>query len=192
MINMYLFFETETTGLPINWEAPINDLDNWPRLVQIAWLLFDKQQNLLDEKNYIIRPDGFSIPDKPAEIHKISTDLAFVAGNDLSRILKEFSSVIERAETIISHNLNFDEKIVGAEFLRKRIYNSLALKRKICTMEATKDFCAIPGHNGYKLPGLSELYYKLFGTQPGVPLSAAEGTKATAECFWELKSRGFF
>jgi len=189
---MYLLFETETTGLPINWEAEINDLDNWPRLVQIAWLLFDKQQNLLDEKNYIIKPDGFSIPDKSTEIHKISTDLAFVAGNDLSRILKEFSSVIEKAETIISHNLNFDMKIVGAEFLRKRIYNSLSLKSRICTMEATKDFCAIRGIFGNKLPELSELYYKLFGTQLGLPLSAAEGTKATAECFWELKSRGFF
>jgi len=35
---MYLFFDTETTGLPKNWKAPIEDLNNWPRLVQLAWL----------------------------------------------------------------------------------------------------------------------------------------------------------
>jgi len=30
---MYLFFDTETTGLPRNWKAPVTDLDNWPRMV---------------------------------------------------------------------------------------------------------------------------------------------------------------
>ena len=29
---MYLFFDTETTGLPKNWKTPLNDLNNWPRL----------------------------------------------------------------------------------------------------------------------------------------------------------------
>ena len=32
----YLFFDTETTGLPANWQAPMSDLENWPRLVQIG------------------------------------------------------------------------------------------------------------------------------------------------------------
>ena len=38
---MYLFFDTETTGLPKNWNAPIQNVNNWPRMVQIAWLLYD-------------------------------------------------------------------------------------------------------------------------------------------------------
>ena len=38
---MYLFFDTETTGLPKNWKAPVTDLNNWPRLVQLAYLLYD-------------------------------------------------------------------------------------------------------------------------------------------------------
>ncbi len=33
---MYLFFDTETTGLPRNWHAPASDLANWPRLIQLA------------------------------------------------------------------------------------------------------------------------------------------------------------
>ena len=36
------FFDTETTGLPRDWNAPLRDLDNWPRLVQLAWLLCDE------------------------------------------------------------------------------------------------------------------------------------------------------
>jgi hypothetical protein len=35
---MYLFFDTETTGLPSNYKAPATDLNNSPRLVQLAWL----------------------------------------------------------------------------------------------------------------------------------------------------------
>ena len=27
---MYLIFDTETTGLPKNFKAPITDTDNWP------------------------------------------------------------------------------------------------------------------------------------------------------------------
>ena len=38
---MYLIFDTETTGLPKNYNAPITDTDNWPRLVQLAWQLHD-------------------------------------------------------------------------------------------------------------------------------------------------------
>ena len=32
---MYLFFDTETAGLPRNKKTPISNLKNWPRLVQM-------------------------------------------------------------------------------------------------------------------------------------------------------------
>jgi len=187
---MYLFFDTETTGIPKNWKAPVTDLDNWPRLVQIAWLLYDNEQNLIEEKNYIIRPEGYSIPYEATQIHKISTDIASATGNDLTRVLKEFSLIIEKAQTIIAHNLSFDEKIVGAEFIRKSVGNSLSSKKKICTMEETTNFCAIPGNYGYKWPKLSELYYKLFNRELEEAHNASVDIKATAKCFWELKRQG--
>ncbi|HET7116363.1 MAG TPA: hypothetical protein VFI29_07720 [Hanamia sp.] len=37
---MYLFFDTETTGLPKNWKAPVADLNNWPRLSELHYKLF--------------------------------------------------------------------------------------------------------------------------------------------------------
>ena len=37
-----LFFDTETTGIPKNWDAPVDKLDNWPRLVQLALLELSK------------------------------------------------------------------------------------------------------------------------------------------------------
>ena len=44
---MYLFFDTETTGLPKRWNAPVTEVDNWPRLVQLAWISCDEQGNRL-------------------------------------------------------------------------------------------------------------------------------------------------
>ena len=52
---MYLIFDTETTGLPKNYNAPISDTDNWPRAVQIAWQLHDEWGQLIDYKDYLIR-----------------------------------------------------------------------------------------------------------------------------------------
>ena len=52
---MYLFFDTETTGLPKNWQAPIHDTDNWPRMVQLAWVATDDNGEVLSGQNYIIK-----------------------------------------------------------------------------------------------------------------------------------------
>ena len=51
---MYLVYDTETTGLPKNWNAPITDSDNWPRMVQISWQVHDIKGDLVEVKNYII------------------------------------------------------------------------------------------------------------------------------------------
>ena len=52
---MFLVFDTETTGLPKRWNAPIDDLDNWPRCVQLAWQLHDANGKLIENQNYLIK-----------------------------------------------------------------------------------------------------------------------------------------
>lgn len=59
---MYLFFDTETNGLPRNWKAPVSDLNNWPCMVQLAYMVFDEQRNEIHAADYIIKPEGFTIP----------------------------------------------------------------------------------------------------------------------------------
>lgn len=75
---MYLFFDTETTGLPNDWDAPLSDTDNWPRLVQLAWSMVSKTGQTIKEKSVIIRPEGFRIPD--GMIHGISNSEAIAKG----------------------------------------------------------------------------------------------------------------
>ncbi|NOX48301.1 MAG: 3'-5' exonuclease, partial [Chlorobi bacterium] len=186
---MILFFDTETTGLPKNWKAPITDLNNWPRLVQLAFLLFDKDGNKISSGDYIIKPNGFTIPKESSRIHGISTEKAIVEGYDVESILNDFKELIEKASYIVAHNMSYDEKIVGAEFLRANMPNYLSKKKKICTMESSTNFCAIKGPYGYKWPKLSELHYKLFNTEFEEAHNAAVDIAATAKCFWELLNK---
>lgn len=51
---MYLFFDTETTGLPRDWKAPVTNTANWPRMVQLAWLLYEPDGKLGESDNHII------------------------------------------------------------------------------------------------------------------------------------------
>ncbi len=188
---MYLFFDTETTGLPRNWNAPVSDLGNWPRLVQIAWLLCDADGGKVLGRDYIIKPQGFTIPQEAAMIHGITTERAEKIGVSLRSVLEDFSAAIGRASYLVAHNMRFDEKIVGAEFLREGIADGLHHARKICTMTSTTNFCQLPGNYGdYKWPRLSELHFKLFGEEFDEAHNALVDIEACAKCFWELRRRG--
>lgn len=187
---MYLFFDTETTGLPRNWKAPVTDLNNWPRLVQLAYVYYDNNGNLISRGDYIIKPEGFTIPAESSRIHGITTERALREGQSLSVVLQHFNSLIEKATYLVAHNISFDEKIVGAELLRNRMTNTIQYKNRICTMQETTNFCAIKGPYGYKWPTLAELHYKLFGTNFAEAHNAAADINATAKCFWELKRIG--
>ena len=88
---MHLFFDTETTGLPRDYRAPVSNSRNWPRLVQLAWLVTDDQGTEYKSLEYIIKPEGFAIPREASRIHGITTELARQRGADLGAVLAEIS-----------------------------------------------------------------------------------------------------
>ncbi len=184
---MYLFFDTETTGIPRNYKAPVTDTNNWPRMVQIAWLVYDSDKKRIDQQQFIIKPEGYTIPIEVSRIHGITTEIALNEGKDLNYVLNLFNEQIEESKNIIAHNISFDEKIVGAELFRKSINTNLFNKPRLCTMHASTDYCKIPGNYGYKWPKLSELHVKLFGCDFEDAHNAAADIEATAKCFWKLR-----
>lgn len=186
---MYLIFDTETTGLPKDYNAPISDSDNWPRMVQIAWLKYDSSGKQIAERNYIVKPDGFTIPEDTVKIHGISTERAINEGVDLRTALNDFSKAINESSYLVAHNMNFDEKIVGAEFLRADVESKLFETRRVCTQDSSKNFCKL-GPYGNKWPSLSELHVKLFNKNFEEAHNAAVDVRACADCFFELKRKG--
>ena len=185
---MYLVFDTETTGLPLNYRAPLTDFNNWPRMVQIAWQIHDIKGDLIEVKNYIIKPEGFTIPYNSEKIHGISTELAHKKGLPLKEVLSFFTEALNSVEFIIGHNISFDNNIVGCEFLRSEMVNVLESKTSIDTKEESTEFCQLPGGRGgkYKWPNLSELYNKLFGESFAEAHNASADVEATTRCFLEL------
>ena len=186
---MYIIFDTETTGLPRDWKAPITDTDNWPRAVQIAWQLHDDMGNLIEQKDYLIKPEGYDIPYDAERIHGISTALAEDQGVDLQSVLEEFNIALGKAKFVVGQNVGFDVNILGCEFVRKGIDSEMATKPVLdtCT-EATAKLCQIPGGRGgkFKLPTLSELYKHLFGESFSEAHNATADVEATTRCFFEL------
>jgi DNA polymerase-3 subunit epsilon len=187
---MYLFFDTETTGLPRNYQAPVSDSRNWPRVVQIAWLITDAEGSEQKSAEYIIKPQGFVIPREASRIHGISNEVANRQGVELGPVLEEIIADLAQARVLVAHNMDFDEKIVGAEFFRWGQPNHLAKKKKVCTMKSATDFCQLPGPYGYKWPRLEELYKRLFEEDFVNGHQALADVRACARCYFELRRLG--
>ena len=187
----YLFFDTETTGIPKDYKAPCTNTDNWPRLIQLGWLLTDAEGRILSEGNHIVRPDGFEIPKAASDVHGITTEFALENGKPLLDVIFAFGADLNQAECVIGHNLDYDLHIVGAEYVRLGYDSRIMFARPtLRTMQATIQYCNIPGRFGPKWPKLMELYTKLFGQEFDGAHDAMADIIATKECFFELIRRG--
>ena len=187
--SIFLFFDVETTGLPKNYKASVDDVDNWPRIVQIAWILSGFQEKNIESGNFIIKPEGFEIPEESTKIHGITTQKAISEGEDLESVLMNFRHLQAKTDYIVAHNVTFDKKIVWAEMLRKNIksiFHRDGDKSEICTMKSAKRYCKLPGKYGYKFPTLLELHQKLFGCDFDGAHDAATDIRIAEKCFWKM------
>ena len=192
---MYLIFDTETTGLPKRWDAPITDTDNWPRCIQIAWQLHDDMGKIVEHQDYLIKPEGFNIPYDAERIHGISTELAQENGIYLSEVLEKFNEALSKAKFIVGQNLGFDVNIMGCEFHRLGVESPMASMPVLdtCT-EVTASLLQLPGGRGgrFKLPTLTELHQYLFNKPFAEAHNATADVEATTRCFLELIRRESF
>lgn len=191
---MYLIYDTETTGLPKNFNAPPTDLDNWPRMVQIAWQLHDKTGKLLENESFIIKPEGFDIPFNAAKIHGITTEKAKAEGLPLIEVIEKFREVLKKTSVLGGHNLSFDQGVIGAEFIRCGFDYQETELPIADTMLSSTEYCQLPGgrYGGFKPPKLSELYEILFNEVFEEAHNAAADVNATARCFMEMIRSGVF
>ena len=191
---MYLIFDTETTGLPKKKKAPLEPISNWPRLVQLAWMVCDCRGGIISKENRIIEPDNFEIPIKVAKIHGISTQIARKEGDPLVIVLHDFLRASRSAKFLVAHNTDFHKKVLLAEFMRNDIRQSLHHTRTICTVKESMDFYGIDlglGYRyGYKYLKLPELYSFLFNRPYQGGHNASDHVIACSECFFAMLRRG--
>jgi DNA polymerase III subunit epsilon len=185
-----LFYDTETTGLPTRRGASPEDVNVWPRMVQLAWALGDGAPAKL--VSHIIKPEGFVIPDEVARIHGISQERAMDEGVPLLDAVEEFRGDLATVESVAAHNLDFDYGVLGAELIRLGFWNDLEPKRRVCTMRCSTGLCRIPQKNGrgFKWPKLMELHQFLFGEGFEGAHDARNDVAAGLRCYFELQRRG--
>jgi len=164
-----LVFDTETTGLPKSRTKAYQQKDIWPHIVSISWLVLESDTNeILTQKSYVVKPNGWDIPDDSTKIHGISTEFAEKNGVPLSVVMHEFMN--EPRDMIVAHNLEFDENVVvNAMTWDLGVQQFYGFESpKYCTMNLSGDMCRLPSKfgRGYKPPRLSELYEHVFREKP--------------------------
>jgi len=190
---MYLIFDTETNGLPSNYRLPAEYTNNWPQIVQLSWGIYYDNGDLKESHDYIIKPNGFTITEESIKIHKITNELAHKVGHNIKDALYKFKESLKTVQTIVAHNFDFDINVLGAEYIRNGIklyYKNI--KREICTMKSTTQYCAIPSPNyptSYKWPKLQELHKKLFNKEFENSHNSKYDVEACAKCLFECLAR---
>jgi DNA polymerase III epsilon subunit-like protein len=159
-----LVFDTETTGLPKSRTPATDQPNNWPHLVSISWVILDNNI-ITKQRNYIIKPENWIIPDDSIEIHGITNELAHTKGHSLVNVMSEFME--EKCDIIVAHNIDFDYNVItnAIKWDLKFDFKGFNTPMK-CTMQLSRDHCKIPSKFGYKVPKLKELYEFIFKRKP--------------------------
>lgn len=110
MQNLGIFFDTETSGLPL-FNDPSED-PRQPHIVQLAAALVDMDtRTMLHSMDVIIRPEGWVIPAEVSAIHGITTERAMDEGIPEGEALEQFMTMWDR-RLRIAHNQGFDARII--------------------------------------------------------------------------------
>lgn len=188
------FFDLETTGIPAKGANYREHFNEFPRVVSIAWKLRGSEA-----KYFIVRPEGYEIPEEATKIHGISTAQAIEWGRSFNEILKEFVRDFKGVDFIVNHNIYFDTSILkanalrafGGEYLEAVIDPLLDKDKRIDTMRETVKFVGAKFQDGRpgKFPTLTELYEKLFANRFNAH-NALDDVLATEKCFYKLVEIG--
>lgn len=118
-MNTALFFDTETTGLPLFKEP--SEHPGQPHIVQLGAALVDLDTwKVLATLDVICKPDGWTIPADVAVIHGITTEHALDVGVSESMAVGMLLELWNESKprTRIAHNTQFDDRIVRIALMR--------------------------------------------------------------------------
>lgn len=184
---MYLFFDTSGNGQPRSWKAEKNDAFNWPRLMHLAWIYYDENRKVIAKGNELIKPNGWKVKPEFAERHHLSIEEMEEKGRPVREVLAEFRDVVDKAKYIISHNLNYNEGVIGGEMARSAMAHRLHHSDTYCLMQEATWFTKLAGRGGkYKWPSLQDIYIKLYQKKFGNAGNANTDVAVTAIAFFGM------
>jgi len=190
----YLLFDMETTGLPRDKTASITKRgNNYPNIVQLAWIVTDMEGKYISQCNYILK-QSHPIPERATAIHGITNERAEAEGVSPEVALKEFYEDAKSCKVVVAHNMEFGFPIVETALLKHNLPMVLFDKKLICTMQTAKEKMRLGEY-----PELKDLWLECYlGSDKYYIVSFSYGREHDAiikvsivkGCFFKMKEQG--
>jgi DNA polymerase III subunit epsilon len=182
-------YDSETTGLV----API-------RLVQLAALLLDSTDGReLAHFSFIVKPEGFIIPEAAAKVHGVTTEVALRVGVPLVVAISALTHLWSVADVRVAHNAEYDDRVINGEIDRLGRTSTVRRPPGLCTKKLSEPILRLPptekmvaagfGHK-HKPPNLAECVDHLFNEKMIDAHTALADTRYCGRVLLELLNRG--
>lgn len=193
-----LVFDTEATGLPIERNASITEVEKWPYIIQLSYILFDTDKNqIIQTKDSIVKLPNLVYPsERSVELHGITKEISNKDGSDIKSILNDFNKILNNSDYIVGHNLSFDKRLIMVECKRNKMKQNFTIngvkKMEFCTMKNSVNLCKIEsiskinGEKYLKYPSQSELHNHLFGNIPSGLHNSMADVIVCLRCYYKL------
>ncbi len=187
MKDFFLFVDTETSGLPKNWQAPYGS-KGWPYVVQIAWIIFSADGTEIKKENHYIKNIDFKIKKSAQKIHHITAEFLEQKGEDKRNVMMKLAADLKKYQPlIVGHFVELDIHMINSAFFRLSMDNPIKDLPKFCTMKASAKYVLNPSFEYLKL---NRFYKTLFNRRPENLHNALGDSILCAEVFFELLRRG--
>ena len=188
MKDYVLFVDTETSGIPHDWSQPYDRRDNWPHIVQLAWVVCTADGQEVKAENHYIQPNDYDMSPQSGRVHGLTVDFLREHGKSRHSVMQRLHRDLQQYQPlVVAHFMQLDYHMMGVGFHRAGLDNPLPALPTFCTMRATGEFVRY-SHQGFLR--LGELYQRLFHEPLAREHDALVDARATARCFFAMREQG--
>lgn len=179
---MYLIFETEIDGFPIDWKNKKSKMKK-PQLIKLTWGVFDEGGNVKKLENHLIHCyEPFSpLTERLTGICDFDTDLH---GEDKRIVLKKFFYDLIKAKHIVAFDFEREysilECIYKVNILKKHIKGKMvgSLIEKLGSI----GYDTVLGSKTH-LMSLSSIYFSIYDIRPNLKLTPYSSIRIIAKLY---------
>ena len=116
-----LVLDVETLGLPENYRAPVDRVESWPLILEIAWQVIDGRGDVLRERSFFVCPPGLDYDTQidGEHVHGITANTLLTEGIPSRVPLGVLADDVRVfSPSFVAHNADFDARVVGAAYHR--------------------------------------------------------------------------
>ena len=183
-----LFVDTETSGIPRDWNLPYATRGNWPHVAQLAWVVYTRAGVEVKAENHYIQPSDYDLDPAAGSVHGLTLEFLRANGESRHAVMQALHRDLTQYQPrVVAHFMQLDYHMVGVGFHRAGLTNPMLGLPMFCTMRATGPLLR---HSSQGFLRLGELYQRLFKEPQPREHDALADAYATASCFFEMRRQG--